>query len=88
MDLAGIPPQRAGPVIHIIHRDEKNVRLRRRVSAVDKEKKKQGESDHWVSGSIEKQPFNSGVLIKDEKASSAPPTRQGKEIVLAPFLWD
>ena len=47
MDLSGIPTQRTGPVIHVIHRNKKNARLRRRVSARRQEEKKQGESDHW-----------------------------------------
>lgn len=87
MDLSGIPTQRTGPVIHVIHRDKKDVGLRRRVSTRRQEEKKQGESDHWFSGSIEKQPFNSGILIKDEKASSASPTRQGKADRPSPFTF-
>ena len=85
MDLSGIPTQRTSPIIHVIHRDKKDVGLRRRVSTRRQEEKKQGESDHWFSGSIEKQAFNSGILIKDEKASSAAPTRQGKAGRLFPF---
>ena len=85
MDLSGIPTKRTGPVIHVINRDKKNAGFRHRIGTRRQEEKKQGESDHWFSGSIEKQPFNSGILIKDEKASSAAPTRQGKADRLFPF---
>ena len=85
MDLSGIPTQRTGPVIHVIHRDKKNARFGRRVGDWRQKKKKQGESNHWVSNSIVKQLGNAGILIKNEKASSAPPNRQGKADRPSPF---